>query len=96
MGEATQKMIQHGHLKKNYILDNECSRDLKLALKKNDIDFELTPPNMHHRNAAERAIRTYKNLVFSGLATCDPSLPISEWDRLLPQATLTLNLLRLS
>ena len=89
-------LIQHGHTTKNYILDNECSRDLKLALKKNDIDFELTPPHMHRRNAAERAIRTYKNHVLAGLATCDPSSPISEWDHLLPQATLTLNLLRSS
>jgi hypothetical protein len=28
------------------------------------------------------------------LATCDPNFPISEWDRLLFQAELTLNLLR--
>ena len=28
------------------------------------------------------------------MATCDPEFPLQEWDRLLPQAELTLNLLR--
>ena len=89
-------LIQHGHSTNNYILDNECSRDLKMALKKHEIDFELTPPNMQRRNATERAIGKYKNHFLSGLATSDPSFPISEWDRLLPQANLTLSLLWLS
>ena len=51
---------------------------------------------MHRRNAAERAIRTYKNHLLSGLATCDPEFPITEWDRLLEQCEITLNLLRTS
>ena len=44
-----------------YILDNEISGDFKDALKKNTVQFQLTPPHMHRRNAAERAIRTFKN-----------------------------------
>ena len=28
------------------------------------------------------------------LATCDPDFPLREWDRLIPQAELTLNLMR--
>ena len=98
--EAWEKLHKHltthGHQTKNFILDNECSRDLKLALKKHEKTYELTPPNMHRQNAAERAIRTFKNHLLSGLATCDPNFPISEWDRLIPQATITLNLLRSS
>ena len=66
------------------------------STNKNNKKYELTPPNMHRRNAVERAIRTYKNHVLAGLATCNPSFPISKWDRLLPQATLTLNLLQSS
>ena len=54
------------------------------------------PPHIHRRNAAERAIQTFKNHLLSGLATCNSKFPISEWDRLLPQAELTLNLLRTS
>ena len=60
------------------------------------MDFELAPPYMHRKNAAERAIRTFKNHFLTGLATCPPNFPITEWDRLLDQALLTLNLLRTS
>ena len=88
------KLTKHGHQTKHYIMDNEISQELKLALKKYDKTYELTPPNMHRRNAAERAIRTFKNNLLSGLATCHPDFPINEWDRLIDQATLTLNLLR--
>ena len=88
------RLTEYGHKVTNFILDNEFSNDLKQALKKNKIDFQLVPPNIHRRNAAERAIRTFKAHFLSGLATCDPNFPISEWDRLLPQAEITLNLLR--
>ena len=67
-----------------------------MALKKNSKTYELTPPNMHRRNTAERAIRTFKNHCMAGFASCDPDLPLSEWERLLVQAEITLNLLRTS
>jgi len=77
-----------------YILDNECSNELKSAMTKHKIDYQLVPPHVHCRNAVERAIQTFKHHFLSGLATADPDFPVNEWDRLLPQATLTLNLLR--
>ena len=43
------------------ILDNACSRDLVKLMTKNDIAFQLVPPHLHRANAAERAIRTWKN-----------------------------------
>ena len=49
---------------------------------------------MHRINAAEHAICTFKNHFLAGLATIDPKFPIREWDRLLPQAESTLNMLR--
>ena len=79
---------------KHYILDNECSLVFKNALKEANVTFELVPPNQHRRNAAERAICTFKNHLLAGLATCDPAFPIREWDRLLSQAEPTINLLR--
>jgi hypothetical protein len=51
---------------------------------------------MHRRNAAERAIRTYKNHFVAGLSTCDPTFPMHLWCRLIAQANITLNLLRAS
>ena len=35
------------------ILDNECSEELKKALRKNHVDFQRVPPHSHRRNAAE-------------------------------------------
>ena len=86
----------HGETPDLHILDNECSNDLRRAFTKNDIVFQLVPPHLHRRNAAERAIRTFKNHLIAGLCTCDPKFPVNEWDRLLPQAVITLNLVRSS
>jgi len=72
-------------------LGNEISGELKTALAKNKIDYQLTPPHIHRRNTAERAIRTFKNHFLAGLASCNPKLSIAEWDRLIPQGVLTLN-----
>ena len=49
---------------------------------------------MHRKNAAERLIRTWKNHFISVFSTTDPDLPIREWDRILSQCVITLNLLR--
>ena len=75
-------------------LDNECSEPLKQFLRDQDIDFQLAPPGIHRRNAAERAIRTFKNHFIAGLCSVDKHFPLHLWDRLVPQAVLTLNLLR--
>jgi hypothetical protein len=49
---------------------------------------------MHRRNVAERAIRTWKNHFVAGLCSTDTRFPMHLWDRLLEQASITLNLLR--
>jgi hypothetical protein len=75
-------------------LDNEASQALRNYMVEQDIDFQLTPPHFHRRNAAERAIRTYKNHLIAGLATTDPAFPLRMWCRLLRQSEITPNLLR--
>ena len=57
-------------------------------------DLQLVSPHQHRRNADEKAIKTVKSHLLSGLATCHKQFPIIEWDRILPQAEITLNLLR--
>ena len=47
-----------------YILDNEISGEFKTALGKYKLAFQRTPPHIHRRNAAERAIRTFKKSFF--------------------------------
>lgn len=79
-----------------HILDNEASNILRRFLSKQDIAFQLAPPHSHRRNAAERAIRTFKNHFIAGLCTCNKNFPLHLWDLLVPQATITLNLLRQS
>ena len=78
------------------MLDNECSNELKSAFFKHDIGFQLDKPHLHRADAAERAIRTFKEHFKAGLASLDPDFPVREWDRLIPQGEMTLNLLRAS
>ena len=75
-------------------LDNEASNALQQHLASVDVDFQLVPPHVHRCNAAERAIRTFKNHFIAGLCSTDANFPLKLWDHLLPQALITLNLLR--
>ena len=77
-------------------LDNEASKAYTDNITKHGLKYQLTPAQMHRRNIAERAIQTFKNHFITVLAGADSSFPKNEWDRLLPQAELTLNLLRTS
>jgi hypothetical protein len=49
---------------------------------------------MHRANLAEKAIQTFKNHFKAILAGTDDSFPLHLWDKLLPQAEMTLNMLR--
>ena len=89
-------LVKQGSPPDLHILVNECSQDLKDAFSKYKIDFQRVPPKEHRANSAERAIRTFKNHLMSILCTVDSEFPMAEWDRLLPQAVITLNLLRSS
>jgi hypothetical protein len=86
----------NGYARDLHILDNECSDELKKAFQKNNVDFQRVPPHSHRQNAAERAIQTWNNHFSTGLALCDPNFPLTKWDLLMPQANITLNLLRSS
>jgi hypothetical protein len=79
------------------ILDNEASAAYKQVItEKWKASPQLVPPDVHQRNRAERAIRTFKDHFLAILAGVDPEFPEYLWDLLLPQAELTLNLLRQS
>jgi hypothetical protein len=60
------------------------------------MSYQLVLPHCHRTNAAERAIRTFNEHFKEGLVTVNPYFPAHLWDRLLPQAEITLNLLRSS
>ena len=79
---------------KMHLLDNECSSDFKERIKLNKMKYQLVPPHDHRRNIAETAIKVFKAHFISILCGCDKSFPMYLWDRLLPQAEHTLNMLR--
>ncbi|KAL7487982.1 hypothetical protein ACHAW6_013561 [Cyclotella cf. meneghiniana] len=81
---------------KGQSINNEVLADYKDAIRKNGCTVELTTPDKHHRNVAERANQTWKDHFISIHAGVDVTFPTHKWDRLISQATLTLNLLRQS
>jgi hypothetical protein len=91
-----QELTAKGFKPKLQTLDNEASAALKNFFTVNDIAYQLVPSHCHRRNASQRAIRTFKEHFVAGLSSVDPSFPLHLRDRLLPQAEITLNLLRTS
>jgi hypothetical protein len=55
-----QELAVKGFKPKLQTLDNEASAALKNFFTVNDIAYQLVPPHCHRRNAAERAISTFK------------------------------------
>eukprot|EP01041_Mallomonas_annulata_P040132 gene40132-63967_t len=84
----------HGLMPKLQVLDNETSNNLEAYFKSENIEFQFVPPKVHRTNRAERAIRDAKNHLISGLSTAHPDCPNYLWEDFLPQAELTLNMLR--
>ena len=56
-----------------HILDNECSKEYQATIRNRwKVQFQLVSPDMHRRNAAERAIRTFKAHVLAILSGVAP------------------------
>ena len=95
--QAYQKIIQHltrrGFKPRLQRLDNEASKLLQDKMDKNQIQWQLVPPGNHRRNAAEQHICNFKNHFISILVGTDPDFPLHLWDKLIPQACITINLL---
>ena len=94
--DLCQMLKQHGRHPQPHKLDNEASTALKQFIAIQKTEHQLTPACQHQTNAAERAIRTFKNHFLAGLCSVDSNFPLHLWDRLIEQATITLNLLRQS
>ena len=78
-------------------LDNKASQNYKDTNKdKWGVDFQLVPPDIHRRNAVERAIRTFKAYFLAVLLGLAHEFPQFLWDLLLVQTETTLNSLRQS
>jgi hypothetical protein len=91
-----QQLINAGIKPELQVMDNECSSAFRQYLADEHIALQLVPPHIHRQNAAEKAIQTFKNQFVVGLCSVDKQFPMHLWCELLPQATLTLNILRTS
>ena len=85
---------QRGLKPRVHFLDNECPNILKAFMHEKDETYQLVPPHIHRRNSAERAIGIFKDHFIAGLACLPNKFPLRLWCYLIPQAVLTLNLLR--
>jgi hypothetical protein len=86
---------QYGVIPACQRLDNETSAALVLFFRDEvKVDFQYVPPASHRRNKAERAMRTMKNHLIATFASANPECPLYLWDEALPQANITINLLR--
>ena len=78
-------------------MDNETSVALETHIKDTrKLNIQYVSPSNHRQNKAERVIRVWKNHFISILSATDPTFPMHAWDELVPQAELTINLLRAS
>ena len=68
------------------ILDNEAITEYKRIIKSDlGVGYQLEPPHIHRRNAAERAICTFKAHFLSTLSGIAKTSPKNLWDLLIPQ-----------
>ena len=71
------------------VLDSEASKEYKEAISNRwKVKYQLVPPDMHRRNAAESAIRTFKARFISIFAGVDDDIPSHLWDLSVPQAEM--------
>ena len=63
------------------ILDNKCSAAYKLQIEEKwGAKIQVVPPDVHHRNIAERAICTFKAHFLSILAGVSDAFPNFLWN----------------
>jgi hypothetical protein len=63
-----------------HITDNDAAQPLIDFFKAQSMDYQLVPPNNHRANAAERAIRTFKNHFIAILSSTNPDVRLHLWD----------------
>lgn len=77
-----------------YILDNECSGEIKDVIKEHKMKHQLVPPNDHQHNAAEKAVQIFKDHFIAVLCGMDSNFPMQLWCQPLPHTEVQLNMLR--
>ena len=86
------KVTKYNKMPTIHYMDNEASAAFRANLK---TAFQLVPPHTHRRNAAEEAIKAFKQHFIAILSGTHKMFPLHLWCRLLQQTELTLNTLRM-
>ena len=68
-------LCSRGLTPNTHVLDNECSKVLKEYMEEENETFQLVPPHLHRRNAAEIEIHTFKNHFISGMVSTHKDSP---------------------
>jgi hypothetical protein len=79
-------------------IDNESSKELEAwgAAQSPPVKLQYVPPHVHRGNRSEKEVGSVKNHLISMINTAHPEYPLRGWAHLIPQAEITLNLLRQS
>jgi hypothetical protein len=75
-----QRLANAGTAPRMHILDNEFPERVKQFIIERQSKYQLVPPHDHCRNAAERAIRTFKNHFAATLYGIDPDFRMHQRD----------------
>ena len=73
-----------------------ASKSVQAYLEAKNVNIQLVELHNHIVNAAEQGIQTFKNHLIAGLSTCDASFPSLLWNKVVPQAQDSLNMLSIS
>ena len=96
--EAYTKQVEHlttkAYIPQVHWLDHEASAILNKYNKNKYIEYQLVSSYIHGVNAAERAIRVWKNHLLVGISKIDTRFPMHLWCLIIPQATMKLNIMR--
>ena len=92
--DAFDYLTERGYKPKFHIMDNEAAKNTITMTQRKKINLQLAPPDLHRRSPAERAIRTAKNHILSGIASTHDKFPARLWCRIIGQGEMTLNMLR--
>ena len=70
-----QQLKAAGIRPKKHVLDNECSTDIKQAIKENELEYQIVPKGQHRRNISERALQTWKSHTIGSLSGVSNNFP---------------------
>jgi len=73
-----EQLTKAGSCPTLHILYNEASKRCKeVVVKQNNSKDQMVSPRMHRRNAANRAISTFKDQLIGRISSADPQFPLT-------------------